>query len=107
MGIGFDAWCAAYGHMRNASMAIGNINANIVNRTTMMCVVDSQCQYPFMVACLLNAVSLPGNTALQMYFNATPSVFCKFIMTGASYPHPGVRSPPARTNFFYVFSCHC
>ena len=43
--IGFDAWCAAYGHMRNASMAIGNINAKIVNRTTKMCVVDSQCHY--------------------------------------------------------------
>ena len=39
--------------------------------------------------------------ALQLYFIATPSVFCKFNMTGASYPHPGVRSPPpARTNYF-------
>ena len=64
--IGFDAWCAAYGHMRNASMAIGNINAKIVNRTTNMCVVDSQCQYPFMVACLLNAVSLRGNTCITI-----------------------------------------
>ena len=52
MRIGFDAWCAAYGHMRHAPMAIGNINANIFNRTTKKCVVDSQ--YPFMVACLLN-----------------------------------------------------
>ena len=66
MRIGFDAWCAAYGHMRNASMAIGNINAKILNRTTKMCVVDSQCQYPFMVACLLNAVSLRGNTCITI-----------------------------------------
>ena len=50
--------------MSNASMVIGNINANIVNRTTNMCVVNSQCQYPFMVACLLNAVSLRGNTCI-------------------------------------------
>ena len=64
--IGFDAWCAAYGHMRNASMAIGNINAKIVNRTSKMCVVDSQCQYTFMVACLLNAVSLRGNTCITI-----------------------------------------
>ena len=63
---GFDAWCAAYGHMRNASMAIANITAKIVNRTTKMCVVDSQCQYPFMVACLLNAVSLRGNTSITI-----------------------------------------
>ena len=63
---GFDAWCPAYGHMRNASMAIGNINANIVNRTTTMYVFDSQCQYPFMVACLLNAVSLRGNTCITI-----------------------------------------
>ena len=41
-------------------MAIRNINAKIVNRMTRMCVVDYQCQYPFMVACLLNAVSLRG-----------------------------------------------
>ena len=46
-------------------MAIGNINAKIVNRTTKMCVVDSQCQYPFMVACLLNAVSL------HLHYNCT------------------------------------
>ena len=36
-------------------MAIDNINAKIVNRMKMMCVVDSQNQHPFMVACLLNA----------------------------------------------------
>ena len=42
-------------------MAIGNINANIVNRMTKMYVVDSQSQQPFMVACLLNAVSLRGS----------------------------------------------
>ena len=66
MRIAFDAWCAAYGHMRNASMAIGNINAKIVNRTIKMCVVDSQCQYPFMVACLSNAVSLRGNTCITI-----------------------------------------
>ena len=52
--IGFDAWCAAYGHMSNAPMAIVNINTKIVNRARKMHVVDSQCQYPFMVACLLN-----------------------------------------------------
>ena len=60
--IGFDAWFTAYGHTRNAPMAIANINANIVNRTTKMCVGDSQCQNPFMDACFLNAVSLRGNT---------------------------------------------
>ena len=65
---GFDACCAAYGHMRNASIAIGYINAKIVNRTTKMCVVDSQCQYPFMVACVLNAVSLRGNTCITIVF---------------------------------------
>ena len=64
MRIGFDAWCAAYGHMRNAPMAIGNIHVKIVNRTTKICVVDSQCQYTLMVACLLNAVSLQGNTCI-------------------------------------------
>ena len=32
---------------------------------------------------------------------------CKFNMRGAFYPHPGVRSPPALTNSFYVFTCHC
>ena len=47
-------------------MAIGNINANIVNRTTKMCVVDSQCQYPFMAGCLSNAVSLRGNTCITI-----------------------------------------
>ena len=49
-------------------MAIGNTNAKIVNRTTNMCVcvVDYQCQYPFMVACLLNAVSLRSNTCIIM-----------------------------------------
>ena len=66
MRIGFDTWCAAYGHMRNASMAIGNINAKFDNRTTRMCVVDSQCQYPFMVAYLLNAVSLRGNPSITI-----------------------------------------
>ena len=75
-------------------MVIGNINAKIVNRMKMMCVVDSLNQHPFMAACLLNAVSLRGNTCI--------AVFCKFNMTGAS----GVRSPPAWTNYFYVFSCH-
>ena len=49
--IGFYVWCAAYGHMMNEPLAIGNINGKTVNRTTKMCVVDSQCQYPFMVAC--------------------------------------------------------
>ena len=48
--IGFDAWCAAYGHVRNAPLAIGNINAKIVNRMTKMCVVDCQSQHPFLVA---------------------------------------------------------
>ena len=52
--------------MRNAPMAISNINAKFVNRTTKMCVVDSQCQYPFMVACLLNAVSLLGKTCITI-----------------------------------------
>ena len=37
-----------------------------VNRTTKMCVVDSQCQYPFVVARLLNAVSLRGNTCITI-----------------------------------------
>ena len=27
-------------------------------------------------------------------------------MTGASYPHPGVRSPLHEQTIFYVFSCH-
>ena len=71
MRIGFDASCAAYGHVRNASMAIGKINAKIVNRTTKMCVVDSQCQYPFMVACLLNAVSLRSNTCIRFFVSLT------------------------------------
>ena len=35
----------------NEPMAIGNINGKTVNRTTKMCAVDSQCQYPCMVAC--------------------------------------------------------
>ena len=48
------------------ALAIGNINAKIVNRTTKMCVVDSQCQYPFMVACLLNAVSLRGSICITI-----------------------------------------
>ena len=56
--IGFDAWCAAYGRTKNAQMAIGNINAKIVKQMTKICVVDSRSQHPFMVACLLNAVSL-------------------------------------------------
>ena len=84
-------------------MAIGNINAKIVYRMTKMCVVDSQSQQPFMVACLLKAVSLRGST---LYFNAIPSVFCKCNLMGASYPHPGVRSPHGQT-IFYVFRCHC
>ena len=45
-------------------MAIGNINTKIVNRMTKMCVVDSQIQHPFMVACLVNAVSLRGSTCI-------------------------------------------
>ena len=66
MRIWFDAWCVAHGHTRNAPMAIGNANAKIVNWTTKMCVVNSQCQYPFMVACLLNAVSLRDNTCITI-----------------------------------------
>ena len=46
-------------------MVIGNINAKIVNRMKMMCVVDSLNQHPFMAACLLNAVSLRGNTCIK------------------------------------------
>ena len=66
MRIGFDAWCAAYGRMKNAPMAIGNINANFFNRMTKMYVVDSQSQHPFMVAYLLNAVSLRGSTCITI-----------------------------------------
>ena len=66
MRIGFDAWCAAYGHKRNAPMAIGNINAKIVNLMTKMCVVDSQSQHPFMVSCLSNAVSLRCSTCITI-----------------------------------------
>ena len=47
-------------------MAIGNINAKIVNRMTQMCVVDFKSQHPFMVACLLNAVSLRGSTCIKI-----------------------------------------
>ena len=49
-------------------MAIGNINAKIVNRMTknLMCVVDFQSKHPFMVACLLNAVSLRGNACIKI-----------------------------------------
>ena len=47
-------------------MAIGNINAKIVNRMTKMCVVDSQSQHPFIVACSLNAVSLRGSTCIKI-----------------------------------------
>ena len=54
---GFDAWCAACVRMMNAIMAIRNIDATIVNRMTKICVIDSQSQHPFMVACLLNACS--------------------------------------------------
>ena len=64
--IGFDAWCAAYGHMRNVPMAIGNINGKNVNRMTKTCVVDYLCQYTFMVASLLNAVSIRGNTCITI-----------------------------------------
>ena len=46
-------------------MVIGNINAKIVNRMKMMCVIDSLNQHPFMAACLLNAVSLRGNTCIK------------------------------------------
>ena len=63
MRIGFDAWGAAYGNTP-IIIAIGNINPKIVNRMTKMCVVDSQNQYPFMAACLLNAVSLRGSTCI-------------------------------------------
>ena len=56
-------------------MAIGNINAKIVNRTTNMCVVDSQCQYPIMGACLLNAVSLRGNTCITIVLSCNPFGF--------------------------------
>ena len=82
-------------------MAIGNINAKIVYRMTKMCVVDSQSQQPFMVACLLKAVSLRGST---LYFNAIPSVFCKCTLMGASYPHPGVRRPHGQTIFMFSLS---
>ena len=63
-------------------MAIGNINVKIVNRTTKICVVYYQCQYTFMVACLLNAVSLQGNTA--------------------SYPHLGVRNSPQHGHTIFL-----
>ena len=68
-------------------MAISNINAKIVNRMTKMCVVDSQSQHAFIVACLSNAVSLRCSTCITivLYFNAIPSVLCMFNMTGASY----------------------
>ena len=47
-------------------MAIGNINAKLVNRMTKMCVVDYQNRHPFVVACVLNAVSLRGNTCIKI-----------------------------------------
>ena len=47
-------------------MAIGNINAKIVNRMTTMYDVDSQSQHPSLVACLLNAVAVRGNTFLKI-----------------------------------------
>ena len=46
--------------------AIGNINATIVNRMTTMCVVDFQSQHIILVACLLNAGAVRGNTSLKI-----------------------------------------
>ena len=84
------------------------IYPTIVNRMNMVCDVDSQSQHPFMVACLVNAVSLWGNTSITIVLLMQSIRFvCKFNMRGDFYPHPGVRSPPEWTNSFYVFTCHC
>ena len=75
-------------------MTIGNINAKIDNRMTKMWVVDSQCQHPFMVACLLNGVSLRGNTCITIVLLMhTLRLFFKFNMTKAFHSHPGIKSP--------------
>ena len=47
-------------------MTISNINAQIVNRLTKRCVVDSQSQHPFIVEWLLNAVSLRCSTCIKI-----------------------------------------
>ena len=54
------------------------------------------------------AVSLWGNTSIEIVLLMQSIRFVyKFNMRGAFYPHSGVRSPPAWTNYFYVFSCYC
>ena len=74
-------------------MAIGNIIANLCLIMTKLCVVDSQSQHPFMVACLLNAVSLLGNTC-NCTFNVIPSFFViSLTRRGLSAPTWDKNSP--------------
>ena len=47
-------------------MVIGNLNDQTLNQITKMYVVDSQSKHPFMVTCLLNAVSLRGNNCIKI-----------------------------------------
>ena len=43
-----------------------------------------------------------------MHYNCTlmqpVRFFCKFNMTGASYPHPGGKKPPCTDKLFFMFS---
>ena len=83
-------------------MAIGNmdrsINAKIVNRITKMYVVVSQSQHPFLVACLLNAVSLRDNTCIKIVLECNPfGLFVSLTLTVVNcYPplRPGVKKAP-------------
>ena len=77
-------------------MAIGNmdrsINANIVNRITKMYVVVSQGQHPFVVACLLNAVSLRDNTCIKIVLECNPFGLTVFFLPPPL--RPGVKKAP-------------
>ena len=93
----------AYCRMRNAPTAIGNIIANFRLIMTKLCVVDSLSQHPFMVACLLNAVSLRGNTC-NCTFNAIPSFFViSLTQRGLSAPTWG-KKPPYMDKLMLYFS---
>ena len=41
--------------------------------------------------------------ALQLYFNAILSVFCKFNMTGGFLPPPWGKKPPCMDKLFFMF----
>ena len=83
--IGFDAWCAAYGRMRHAP-------------TKMSVVVSQESTSIRGCICLLNAVSLRGNSCIKIVLECNPfGLFVSLTLAVLNcYPPPppwGQKAP--------------